>query len=860
MKKTITSINCYWQKWLLILTFALNINGLRAQVYFSEGFSSASGDTLAPTGWTINKNGNSLGWNASNPGSQSISGAGFSGNFYIVDATTQAGRFSITNASLTSPYINLVSSTVPYIKFSEQFYFKGNQKANLSFSIDSGISWTSILNYNSQSIGYPNPVTTAIACPMAGGRKAVLFRWTYTRSGSSYWWAIDSVTIGEAGAPVVITGDTSNIMASTATLAGRVTSNGNANVLRSGIVISRASNPIIGGVGVIDSFTNEITDTGTFRLNFNRLIKGTLYYYRAYAINAVDTVYDAELFFTTSVNTVIADVNNTPFKEVTKNSATVSGFIKADGGEPVFESGIIYSTSPILQVSTPGITIVITNPVVDLDTFRLTLNGLTPNGTKYYFRPYAKNLNGAAYGAIDSFTTLFIVNSFPYHESFDTITTSWLTYARGSAVNIWKCGVPSKIYLDSAHSKPNVWFTDSMGQDADCYIESPELDFSGMAGIPMLSFWHKFDLANQQDVAVVEISTDNGATYTTLSNTTGTGSNYNTNFEYGWYNFDYWSDPVYSNAFTGLSTSYSSHSNGWIRSSSLLIPAAGQASVKIRIRFFAYYSNSEGIAIDDIMITPPSLPSAFTWQNANITNVSATVNGEVTSDGSDIVLASGVVYSPNPSPSLADFVVATNPPVTFGKYKLNLSGLQPATLYYYRAYTTNNVGTAYGADSSFTTNVFATAPIVHTYKPQAAYASSVILGGNIPSNGGEPVTESGVVIATHSNPKVGINNTTAFATNPMINIDSFYVTATGLAQQTHYYVRAYAINKVDTAYGILDSFTTEKLFSTLPYTENFDSATTPWKSKSIGGNGINDWHLGSPVKTFIDSAYSAPNA
>jgi hypothetical protein len=859
MKKTITLTNYNWQKWRLLIALALNISALHAQVYFSEGFSSASGDTLAPTGWANDPNGNALGWNVSNPGGQSISGAGFSGNYYIVDATT-VGRFSFANATLTSPYINLYSSSSPYIKFSEQFRFGSSQTANLSFSIDSGINWISILNYTNQSIGYPNPVTTAIACPQAARQPGVLFRWTFTRNrGGLYWWAIDSVVVGDASAPAVITGDTSNITGSAATLGGRITFNGDINISQYGILISKTPNPIIGQGGVIDSFKNTITDTGSYTLNFARLTKGTLYYYRAYAINAVGTTYGADGSFTTSTNTVLADVKNLPVRNITKNSAIVGGFIKSDGGEPVTESGIIYSTSPVLQISTPGIVKVVTTPTVDLDSFNLTLSGLS-NGTKYYFRSYAKNLHGEAYGATDSFITLYLINSFPYHENFDTVTTSWLAYARGSAVNTWKCGIPTKTYLDSAYSKPNAWFTNISGQNADCFIESPEIDFSVFTGTPTLSFWHKFDLADELDAVVIEISTNNGATYTTLSDVTGTGSNYNTNSAYAWYNFDYWSDPIYSKAFTGLSTSYSSQVNGWIHSSAALTPAAGRSSVKIRIRFYAYNSIKEGIAIDDIRITPPSLPSVLTLSKANITNVSATLNGEVTNDGGDEIFESGVVYAVNPNPTLSDSVVSTKPLVSLGKYKLNLESLQPSTTYHYRAYTANSMGTVYGADSFFTTNAFVIAPIVDTYKPQEVYASIVTLGGNIPSNGGAPVSESGVVIATIANPEVSANNTITVATDPVVNIDSFYVTADSLAPQTRYYYRAYAINTVDTAYGILDSFTTEKLFSILPYTEKFDSVSTSWKSKSIGGNGINDWHLGTPAKTYIDSAYSAPNA
>src|SRR5690606_3189260 len=76
---------------------------------------------------------------------------------------------------------------------------------------------------------------------------------------------------------------------------------------------------------------------------------------------------------------------------------------------------------------------------------------------------------------------------------------------------------------------------------------------------------------------------------------------------------------------------------------------------------------------------------------------------------------------------------------------------------------------------------------------------------------------------------------------------------------TKYYFRAYASNAAGIAYSSLDSFITDPIIASLPYTENFDAVTTPWKTSAIGG-AINSWEKGTPTKTYLNGAYSAPNA
>lgn len=76
--------------------------------------------------------------------------------------------------------------------------------------------------------------------------------------------------------------------------------------------------------------------------------------------------------------------------------------------------------------------------------------------------------------------------------------------------------------------------------------------------------------------------------------------------------------------------------------------------------------------------------------------------------------------------------------------------------------------------------------------------SSIVCGGVVTlENGSPPVTERGVVWGSHILPVIKTGNFIKEGSGT----GSFSVTITGLTKYAYYFVRAYAINSVDTAYG-----------------------------------------------------------
>ena len=258
----------------------------------------------------------------------------------------------------------------------------------------------------------------------------------------------------------------------------------------------------------------------------------------------------------------------------------------------------------------------------------------------------------------------------------------------------------------------------------------------------------------------------------------------------------------------------------------------------------------------------PAAPVVFTGTKSNITSSTVTLAGTVATNIFPSVTASGIVVGVSPNPVLAGFGVIdspTNPVVTNGAFTRNIGGLMNGTTYYYRTYATNSIGTSYGADSTFTTNTGAVIPTVLRTPATNIQAYTATVGGNITSDGGSAVTASGIVYATTPNPAlfgVGVVDST---TIPLVSTGVFIENIGGLSHSTKYYYRAYATNSVGTAYSVQDSFTTQPVISVLPYAENFDGATTPWSSSAVG-TGTNNWVRGTPAKTNLSGAFSAPNA
>jgi uncharacterized protein (TIGR02145 family) len=106
-------------------------------------------------------------------------------------------------------------------------------------------------------------------------------------------------------------------------------------------------------------------------------------------------------------------------------------------------------------------------------------------------------------------------------------------------------------------------------------------------------------------------------------------------------------------------------------------------------------------SITYIITNPGTLATVTTTEVSNITTSTAIGGGNITNEGGSSVLQRGVCWSTNPNPTTANS--KTTDGSGAGSFTSLMTGLQPSTNYFYRAYAINNAGVSYGEQRQFTT-------------------------------------------------------------------------------------------------------------------------------------------------------------
>lgn len=100
-------------------------------------------------------------------------------------------------------------------------------------------------------------------------------------------------------------------------------------------------------------------------------------------------------------------------------------------------------------------------------------------------------------------------------------------------------------------------------------------------------------------------------------------------------------------------------------------------------------------------------PTVTTTAISAITSTTATSGGNVTSDGGASVTGRGIVWGTTTNPTIASCAgIAQDYAPGTGSFSSSIILLSGSTTYYVRAYAANSVGTSYGDNISFTTEVY----------------------------------------------------------------------------------------------------------------------------------------------------------
>jgi formylglycine-generating enzyme required for sulfatase activity len=213
-------------------------------------------------------------------------------------------------------------------------------------------------------------------------------------------------------------------------------------------------------------------------------------------------------------------------------------------------------------------------------------------------------------------------------------------------------------------------------------------------------------------------------------------------------------------------------------------------------------------------------PEVTTVAATKVERTTATLGGNVTNDGGKPLTGVGVVYSETQNPTLETALKALSNNQT-GAFSCNATDLKEATTYYFKVFATNDQGTTYGAQLSFTTQAaVAVAPTVVTKPVVTKTIITATLAGGITNTGGAAIIRRGVCWTNSLTDLPNADFTTKMEDNRSDMGDfSFLVEPTygnnaatihKLAPDTEYRFRAYAENSAGVAYGDVVSFRTEK--------------------------------------------------
>lgn len=265
-------------------------------------------------------------------------------------------------------------------------------------------------------------------------------------------------------------------------------------------------------------------------------------------------------------------------------------------------------------------------------------------------------------------------------------------------------------------------------------------------------------------------------------------------------------------------------------------------------------TSNEIIYGNEITFRTLTLPTIVTSPATNITQSSAVLNGNLTSDGGLPILDKGFCWDTLANPDTGRFK-KTVLPFTTGSFSSSIDGLLTNRKYYSRAFAITDAGIAYGDEVSFITP---TLPMIITTPLSSITETSVMTGGNVISQGGDSVRSRGVCWSTSPVPTIS-----GPGQDPGSGPGTFTYLITGLYPNTTYYVRAYAANSAGISYGEILTFktlpapvvTTKPAGSFTPF-----SAMTGGTVTSNGGGPVLEkgicWST-SPIPTVNDTKISA---
>jgi uncharacterized protein (TIGR02145 family) len=489
---------------------------------------------------------------------------------------------------------------------------------------------------------------------------------------------------------------------------------------------------------------------------------------------------------------------------ITQTTATSGGNITSDGGSTIKARGVCWSTE-----NTPSIVDCTTIDGTGTGSFTSNIAGLVAN-TTYYVRAYATNSAGTGYGNAVTFTTqagtggtVTDIDGNVYH----TVTIGTQTWM---VENLKTTKYRNSDVIPNVTGNPN-WFNQTILETGGYCNYADNSNYAATYG----RLYNWYAVSDTRNIAPTGWHVPSDAEWTTLTNylggedvaggklkEAGTAHWKSPNFATNESGFTalpggfHLSEEFYSIGDVGAwwSSTEDTIGGAWIRY------AANSIDNLYRWGDRKFYGYSIRCIKD--LTNKVEIPVLNTNTVTNKTINSATLGANITSDGGATITERGVVWSTTSNPTITSNLGKKSTTGTTGQFSVNVTGLTPNTIYHFRGYATNSVGTGYSADTTFTT--IGNLPTATTNTATNVASSGATLNGTINANSfSTTVTFEYGLTTSYGTSVIATPNTVTGTSNTNVT-----AILTNLQSNTTYHYRVKAVSSAGTSVGNDMTFTT----------------------------------------------------